>query len=59
MFNSCAKSSASIKCEIAKLRVIRPKADASLYIINFKALYAKALKLNSQAFVYKWIVSLS
>lgn len=53
MFNSCAKSSASIKCEIAKLRVIRPKADASLYIINFKALYAKALKLNSQAFVYK------
>jgi hypothetical protein len=53
MSNFYAKSNTSIKCKIAKLRVIRPKANASLNIINSRALYAKALKLNLQAFIYK------
>jgi hypothetical protein len=51
MSNSCA--SASTKYKTAKSRVIRLKAKASLYNIDSKALYAKALKPNLQAFVYK------
>jgi hypothetical protein len=51
--NSCAKGGISIRYKNANLGVIRPKANASLYIIDFKALYAKALKLDLQAFVYK------
>jgi hypothetical protein len=53
MSNSYTRSSASIACEIANLGVIRLRANASLYVINSKALYAKAFKLNLQAFVYK------
>jgi len=53
MSNFCAKSSASITCKNANSRVISLKANASFYIINFSALYAKAPKLNLQALVYK------
>jgi hypothetical protein len=53
MSNSCNKSNINIRYKNAKLRVIKLKANASLYIINFKALYAKALKPNLQVFIYK------
>ena len=53
MSNSCAKGNNAIRCENANSRVIKPKADASLYVIDSRALYAKALKPNPQAFVYK------
>jgi hypothetical protein len=53
MSNSCARGNNAIRCKNANLRVIKLKANASLYIIDFRALYAKALKLDLQAFVYK------
>jgi hypothetical protein len=46
MSNSYTRGGISIKCENANLRVIKLKANASLYIIDFRALYAKAFKLN-------------
>jgi hypothetical protein len=53
MFNSRVKGSISIRCKNANLRVIKLKADDSFYIIDFRALYAKAFKLDLQAFIYK------
>jgi hypothetical protein len=53
MSNSCAKGSVNIRYKNANLEVIKLKANASLYIIDFRALYAKAPKLNLQAFIYK------
>ena len=53
MSNFCAKSNASIIYKNANFGVISFRVDASFYIINFSALYAKAPKLNLQAFVYK------
>jgi len=53
MFSFCAKGNVSIRCENANLGVIRLKANASLYIVNSRALYTKAFKLDLQAFIYK------
>ena len=44
MSNSCARGSNAIGYENANSGVIRPKADASLYVVDSRASYAKAPK---------------
>ena len=51
--NLYAKSSVCIVYKTANLKVIRPKADVSFYVINSRASNAKALRLNLQVFIYK------
>jgi len=51
--NLYAKSSVYIIYKIANLKVIKPKADASFYVINSKASNAKAPRPNLQVSIYK------
>ena len=46
-------TSANIKYKTAKSKVIKLRAKASLYNINSRALYAKALKPDLQVFIYR------